>query len=149
MSEAGQHERKGYGNIYTPHAGSMIIHVQREGGLANRTLVLTTRQVRLMRWLMSRRGVILGLAIAGSWAFFAIQAARVPLLNSRIRRMEHTAARLDTLEQALGEMQRRYDQVQHMLGASTPGIAPAATTPPAPPAGTPPATDSSGASPEN
>ena len=152
MSDTRQHGPKGgYGNIYTPHAGSMIIHVQREGGLANRTLVLTPRQVRLLRWLMSRRGVMLGLAIGASWAFFAMQAARVPLLNSRIRRMEHTTARLDTLERALGEMQRRYDQVQHMLGATTPGVAPAATTPPAPPAGAPATgTDaSSGTSPEN
>ena len=148
MSDGAPRGKVGYGNIYTPHAGSMIIHVQREGGLANRTLVLSQRRVRVLRWLLSRRGLILALAIAASWAFFAVQAARVPLLNSRIRRMEHTAARLDTLEQALGEMQRRYDQVQHMLGASTPGIAPAATTPPPPPPGAPAATDSSGREPD-
>ena len=42
-------KHKGYGNIYTPHAGSMIIQVQREGGLANRTIVLSPRRVRLRR----------------------------------------------------------------------------------------------------
>ena len=40
---------RGYGNIYTPHAGAMIIHVQRESGLANRTIIFTQRQVRLFR----------------------------------------------------------------------------------------------------
>ena len=41
--------RRGYGNIYTPHAGAMIIHVQRESGLANRMIILSPRQVRLLR----------------------------------------------------------------------------------------------------
>ena len=41
--------RNGYGNIYTPHAGSMIIQVQRETGLANRTIVISERQVALVR----------------------------------------------------------------------------------------------------
>jgi hypothetical protein len=40
------------------------------------------------------------------------------MLNYRIAHMEHEAARLDTLERSLAELQKRYDQVQHMLGAS-------------------------------
>lgn len=111
-------EPKGYGNIYTPHAGSMIIQVQREGGLANRTLVLSPRQVGLLRFFGSRIGIGVGVLVIASWAFFAIQAARVPLLTNRIVRMERDAKRLDTLERALSMLQVNYSQVQHMLGAS-------------------------------
>jgi hypothetical protein len=108
----------GYGNIYTPHAGSMIISVQRESGLANRTLVLTPRQVRLLRLLTSRAGLVILAVVVLSWAFFATQAVRVPLLQRRLAHMEQNSARLDTLQQALGQLQSRYEQVQHMLGAS-------------------------------
>ena len=125
---------KGYGNIYTPHAGSMIINVQRESGLQNRTLVLTPRQVKLLRLLTSRSGLVIGGVVALSWAFFAVQAARVPLLKSRIAHMEKDAARLHTLQHTVVELQKRYEQVQRMLGAApTPAAAPAATTPPAAP----------------
>ena len=111
-------ETRGYGNIYTPHAGSMIIQVQREGGLANRTIVLGTRQVKLLRFFMSRPGrLVLGL-LAASWAFFAFQSARVPVLTAEIRSMQADAERLDTLTRTLAQLQRQYDQVQHMLGAT-------------------------------
>ncbi len=111
-------DARGYGNIYTPHAGSMIIQVQREGGLANRTIVLGTRQVKLLRFFMSRPGrLVLGL-VAASWAFFAVQAVRVPVLTAEIRSMQADAQRLDTLTNTLAQLQRQYDQVQHMLGAT-------------------------------
>ena len=113
-------DARGYGNIYTPHAGSMIIQVQREGGLANRTIVLGTRQVKLLRFFMSRLGrLVLGLVVA-SWAFFAVQTLRVPALKAEIRGMQADALRLDTLTKTLVQLQRQYDQVQQMLGA-TPG----------------------------
>ena len=79
----------GYGNIYTPHAGSMIIQVQRESGLANRTIVLSPRQVKLMRWLFSRRGAVAATLMLLSWLFFAVQAARVPFLTTRIDAMRY------------------------------------------------------------
>ncbi len=114
-------DARGYGNIYTPHAGSMIIQVQREGGLANRTIVLGTRQVKLLRFFMSRVGrLVLGL-VAASWAFFAVQSLRVPTLESEIRSMQADALRLDTLTKTLVQLQKQYDQVQHMLGAAPGG----------------------------
>jgi murein DD-endopeptidase MepM/ murein hydrolase activator NlpD len=117
-------DSRGYGNIYTPHAGSMIIQVQREGGLANRTIILGTRQVKLLRFFMSRVGrIVLGL-VAASWAFFAYQSVRVPLLTAKIRTMEQDAIRLDTLTRTLVQLQRQYDQVQLMLGATAGGAAP-------------------------
>lgn len=109
---------KGYGNIYTPHAGSMIITVQREAGLANRTMVLSPRRVKALRLLNSRIGLsVLGILVL-SWIVLAVQAVRVPLLQQRLARMEKDAARLDTLERTLGELQQRYTQVQRMLGAA-------------------------------
>ncbi len=118
MTNPQPNETRGYGNIYTPHAGSMIIQVQREGGLANRTIVLGTRQVKLLRFFMSRIGrLVLGL-LAASWAFFAFQSVRVPALKSEIRGMQADAIRLDTLTKTLVQLQQQYDQVQQMLGAT-------------------------------
>ncbi len=115
----------GYGNIYTPHAGSMIIQVQRESGLANRTIVLSPRQVKLMRWLFSRRGAVAATLMLLSWLFFAVQAARVPFLTGRLDEMRYESTRIDTLQFALDELTKRYAQVQTML--SVPGDAPAAS----------------------
>ncbi len=110
-------EQQGYGNIYTPHAGSMIIQVQREGGLANRTIVLSPRRVRLLRFVMSRTGIVIGIVLGAMFLFFAVQAARVPVLTSRLANFERDAQRLDTLEQTLAHLTKRYEQVQTMLGA--------------------------------
>lgn len=109
---------RGYGNIYTPHAGAMIIHVQRESGLANRTIIFTQRQVRLFRI----GAIVLGSLItfgAVSWFFLAAQAARVPLLTRRVARLQHDVARVDTLQRSLNELAARFQQVQHMMGNSS------------------------------
>ena len=116
-SKDGTRER-GYGNIYTPHAGAMIIHVQRESGLANRTLIFTQRQVRLFRI----GAIVLGSLIAFgavSWFFLATQAARVPYLTRRVNQLQHDVSRLDTLQHSLNELDARFQQVQHMMGSSS------------------------------
>ncbi|MGH7649400.1 MAG: murein hydrolase activator EnvC family protein [Gemmatimonadaceae bacterium] len=110
---------RGYGNIYTPHAGSMIIQVQRESGLANRTIVLTQRQVRLFRRGAYALGTMLVIVIL-SWFFLASQAARVPGLTRRVQTLQHDVTRVDTLQAALHALESRFQQVQHMLGASAP-----------------------------
>lgn len=132
-------EQKGYGNIYTPHAGSMIIQVQREGGLANRTIVLSPRRVKLLRFVMSRTGIGIGIALATLFVFFAVQAARVPILTQRLSRFERDAVRLDTLEQTLAQLTKRYEQVQTMLGASPAAQKDPTTAGPAVPVTTAPA----------
>ena len=132
-----QKEPAGYGNIYTPHAGSMIIQVQRESGLANRTIVLTTGQVKLLRWLFSRRGIAVAALLAASWVFFAVQAARVPFLTSRIDRMHYESTRMDTLQIALEQLQARYAQVQTMLSSPGAGARLTSEAPEKPPAETP------------
>src|SRR5688500_17170172 len=95
----------------------MIIQVQREGGLANRTIILGTRQVKLLRFFMSRAGRLVLVLLAVSCAFFGYQSVRVPVLTAEIRKMEKDALRLDTLTRTLVQLQRQYDQVQLMLGA--------------------------------
>lgn len=113
-------------NIYTPSAGSMIVHLQREGGLASRTIVFTRSQVRLVGLLFSRVGFLLALAFAGSWIFFAIQSARVPALTRRLSAMRVDSARLDTLQLRLDELQRRYAQVQGLMSLGKTGHVPTA-----------------------
>ena len=107
-------------NLYTPSAGSMIVHFQREGGLASRTLVFTKKQVRLFRLIFSRIGLVLVAAFAASWLFFAIQSARVPALTRRLSAMRSDSARLDTLQLRLDELQRRYAQVQGLMSLGDP-----------------------------
>jgi hypothetical protein len=109
---------RGYGNIYTPHAGSMVIQVQREGGLQSRTIILSPRQVQLLRFFLSRGGRILAAVMALVVLALTVEAARVPGLTRELSTLEHTATRLDTLQRSLAELQRRYDQVQRMLGAA-------------------------------
>jgi hypothetical protein len=109
--------RNGYGNIYTPHAGSMIIQVQRETGLANRTIVITERQVAMLRVLGSRVGILIAVLFFGTWLVFAVQSVRVPLLSERIQELERENQRIDSLQVALSRIHGRYEQVRQMLAA--------------------------------
>lgn len=120
MTEDNEPSSRGYGNLYTPHAGSMIVHVQREGGLANRTLVFSPGQVKLLRLVFSRTGAVLAFAFVVSWIFFAVQSARVPALTKRLASLHHEALRLDTLQRRLDELQRRYTQVQGLMSVGGP-----------------------------
>lgn len=110
--------RNGYGNIYTPHAGSMIIQVQRETGLANRTIIISERQVALLRVLGSRIGAIAATVFLVTWLLFAVQSVRVPLLSGRIAELERDNRRIDSLQVALSRMHGRYEQVRQMLAAT-------------------------------
>jgi hypothetical protein len=113
----GTSSTEGHGDVFAKGLGAMIVHVQREAGLAHRTFVLRPWQVRVFR-AASHRGVrVLAVVVALSWGYFAFEAARVPVLTTRIERMERDALRLDTLELTLKELQARYAQVQEMLRA--------------------------------
>ncbi len=114
-------ERNEHGDVFARDMGAMIVHVQRESGLAHRTFVLSEWQVKALS-VARHRGVrvVIGVVLL-SWGYLAIEAARVPLLTTRIARMEQDALRLDTLQQALTELQARYEQVQTML--SRPAVA--------------------------
>ncbi len=119
-----------HGNIFSPHSGSMYVHVQRENGLAHHTLWLRPWQVQALRVLTSRWFLIaLGAGLL-SWGYFAMQAARVPVLNWRISQLEQDAQRIDSLQKTLAQLQSRYEQVQRMLSApSAPkGVTPGGAT---------------------
>ena len=117
MTQKAVRRARGYGNIYTPHAGAMIINVQRESGLANRTITVTWRQLRLLRLagLLAALALVLGTV---TWVLLASQAARVPFLTSRVARLQREVQRLYTLHASLTEAERRDDQLQRMLGAA-------------------------------
>ncbi len=108
-------EVHGHGDVFADDMGAMIVHVQRENGLAHRTFILRLWQVRLVRTFASRWSRLVLALIVLSWGYLAFQAARVPLLTSRIADMEVDAVRLDTLQQTIRDLQVRYDQVQAML----------------------------------
>jgi hypothetical protein len=108
-----------HGNIFSRDSGSMYVHVQRENGLAHRTMVLTPWQVQLLRLLMSKWFLgVLGSVIA-SWGYFAVQAARVPPLTQRIAHLEHDEQRIDSLRTTLTQLQASYEQVERMLSVPT------------------------------
>lgn len=111
--------RNGYGNIYTPHAGSMIIQVQRETGLANRTIIISERQVALLRLIGSRIGVAAVVVFIATWLLFAVQSVRVPVLSIRIAELERDNRRIDSLQVALSRMHGRYEQVRQMLAVGS------------------------------
>jgi hypothetical protein len=120
-SGPGTTERNEHGDVFARDMGAMIVHVQRESGLAHRTFVLSEWQVKALR-VARHRGVRIAIGVVLlSWGYLAFEAARVPLLTTRIARMEQDALRLDTLQQALTELQARYEQVQTML--SRPAVA--------------------------
>lgn len=108
---------EGYGNIYTPHAGSMIIQVQRENGLANRTIVLTQRQVKLLKSLATRKWLVVGALFLMTWAWLVVDRTQ-EVIARRGNSAVAERARVDSLARQLGELQQRYDQVSRMLGAT-------------------------------
>ena len=116
-----QSRSHGHGDVFSRDSGSMLIHMQRESGLAHQTLTLRPWQVQVLRIVTSRWFFFVLATVALSWLYFAVQTARVPLLTTRISHLEQDARRLDTLQVRLTQLQARYDQVQKML--STPGAA--------------------------
>jgi hypothetical protein len=97
----------------------MLIHVQRESGLAHHTMSLRPWQVQILRVVASKWFFAILTIGALSWGYFAVQAARVPFLQRRVMLLEQDAVRLDTLQIRLKELQARYDQVQKMLSTPT------------------------------
>lgn len=107
-----------HGNIFSRDSGSMLIHVQRENGLAHRTMVFRPWQVQVLRVVTSRWFLAVFAVGVLSWAVLAVQSARVPLLTQRISHLEEDARRLDTLQQTLAQLQARYEQVQRLLSSA-------------------------------
>jgi hypothetical protein len=94
------------------------VHVQSGAGAEHRTIVISARRARLLRALWSKWGAALLLAVAGSWVYFAVQSARLPVLASRIAELEAERTRIDSLQATLHSLQLQYEQVTRMLGAA-------------------------------
>ena len=123
-----------HGDVFGRGSGNMFIHVQRANGLAHRTLVLRPWQVQTLRLIISRWFAVAITVVALSWGYLAVQTARVPLLIRRIASLERNASKIDTLQATLEQVQKRYDQVQQMLSASS-RAAPVRTAPAVAPVG--------------
>ena len=117
-----------HGDVFASTGGAMIVHVQRERGLAHHTYVLPSWNARLARHLVGRRGLVLLVLFLATWTFFATQAVRVPFLIRDLHQARLDATRLDTLERALAALQARYAQVQDMLRQPNPVVMPGAGT---------------------
>jgi hypothetical protein len=111
--------RHAHGHILDGEGGALYVHLHRESGLAHRHYVVRPWQVRLLAVLTARPMLVVYVVAILSWGWMAGQAARVPLLQQEISRLEVDAQRLDTLSATLAQLQARYDQVQRMLSAAS------------------------------
>jgi hypothetical protein len=111
--------RDAHGHILDAEGGALYVHLHRESGLAHRHYVLRKWQVRALAIFTARPMLVVYALALITWGWMAGQAARVPLLQQEVVRLEHDAQRLDTLTATLAELQARYDQVQRMLSVAT------------------------------
>lgn len=116
-----------HGSILDPSAGALYVHMHRESGLAHRHYVLRSWQVRVLAIVLSRPMLLLYVVAVVTWGWMASQAARVPLLQSRVAELTREAEKIDTLNAQLTKLTAQYVQVQQMLGGAKPADA---TTPP-------------------
>lgn len=111
--------RDAHGHILESGAGALYVHMHREAGLAHRHYVLKPWQVRLLSIFVSRPAVGFYVIVLLSWGYLASQASRLPLLQRELAVQLEDARRLDTLTARITELQRRYDQVQQLLGVAS------------------------------
>lgn len=96
--------------IVVPHGGR---------DLNTRSFEVSYSRVRLVG-IVLLVAVLLWLVMAASWIFVSAQAARVPMLEREVRRLETENAQVDELADALRRLEAQYDQVRAMLGAERP-----------------------------
>jgi murein DD-endopeptidase MepM/ murein hydrolase activator NlpD len=96
--------------IVVPHGGR---------DLNTRSFEVSYSRVRLAGILLLV-AVVVWLLMAASWIFVSAQAARVPMLEREVRRLEVENAQVDQLADALRRLEAQYDQVRAMLGADRP-----------------------------
>lgn len=96
--------------IVVPHGGR---------DLNTRSFEVSYSRVRLAGILLVAAAVV-WLVMAASWIFISAQAARVPMLEREVRRLEAENAQVDQLADALRRLEAQYDQMRGMLGADRP-----------------------------
>lgn len=107
--------------IVVPHGGR---------DLNTRSFEVSYSRVRLVGGLLVAAAVV-WLVMAASWIFVSGQAARVPMLEREVRRLEGENAQVDELADALRRLEAQYDQVRAMLGADRPADPSSIWIPPA------------------
>ena len=113
-----------HGRIFDAEGGALHVHLHRDHGLAHRHLVLSSWQIGALRILFSRPVLVLLAVLLLSAGWIAGQAARVPLLQREVARLEMNLTRVDSLTTTLEQLQANYQRLQAMLGASSTGAAP-------------------------
>jgi murein DD-endopeptidase MepM/ murein hydrolase activator NlpD len=96
--------------IVVPHGGR---------DLSTRSFEVSYRRVRLLVILLLV-AVVAWMAMAASWIFVSAQAARVPILQAEVTRLQTENAQVAQLADALRRLESQYQQVREMLGAERP-----------------------------
>jgi murein DD-endopeptidase MepM/ murein hydrolase activator NlpD len=97
--------------------------------LSTRSFEISYRRLRIAGMLLLA-AVLLWVGMAASWWYVSAQAARVPGLNRQIALLESERERVVQLAEALGRLERQYEQVRTMLGADRPNDASSLWLPP-------------------
>ena len=84
MTDPGASRTSGLRALFARESGALYVHVHAESGVEHRTLVLSPGRVRVLRWAVSRWGIITAIVLGASWVYFAVQAARLPAALTRV-----------------------------------------------------------------
>jgi murein DD-endopeptidase MepM/ murein hydrolase activator NlpD len=84
--------------------------------LGTRSFEISYRRLRVAG-LVVLAMLVTWIAMAASWWYMAAQAARVPGFKEQIAVLEDERERVVQLAEALGRLERQYEQVRGMLGA--------------------------------
>jgi murein DD-endopeptidase MepM/ murein hydrolase activator NlpD len=93
--------------IVVPHGGRDLSTRSFEVSYRRVRLVGITLLVALVAWIV----------MAASWIFVSAQAARVPILQREVSRLQTENAQVGQLADALRRLEAQYQQVREMLGA--------------------------------
>ncbi|HSL70646.1 MAG TPA: peptidoglycan DD-metalloendopeptidase family protein [Longimicrobiales bacterium] len=89
------------------------------GDLETKTFEISYRKLRVLAWgTLVMIGVIV--FMVGVWWYILAQAARVPALETELKRFEQQRAKVDSLAQLLAEVEGQYERVRQLLGADAP-----------------------------
>lgn len=97
--------------IVVPHGGR---------DLNTRSFEVSYRRLRVVGILLLL-AVVVWVVSVGSWLFVSARAARVPMLEREIARLQEENAQVRQLAEALRRLEAQYEQVREMLGADRAG----------------------------
>jgi murein DD-endopeptidase MepM/ murein hydrolase activator NlpD len=98
---------------------TFIVIPSGDNDASTRSFEFSYRRLRAVG-LVALLAVLAWAGMAASWWYLAAQAARVPGLHREIAVLEAERERVVQLAEALGRLERQYEQVRTMLGADRP-----------------------------